>query len=99
MTAVATAWIPQKPWIAAVSGVAWWYGHQVALTYGPGLIADHLIEATVAYMGNATLGKILGATIVAPVITPSVTPWVATAAGCALFYVSISHFKSCPKVF
>lgn len=88
MTVLATAWIPQKPWIAVVSSCAGWYGRQVALTYGPGLIADYFINSTIVFMGNATMGKIVGAAVVAPIITPTVTPWVAVAAGFIMFYVA-----------
>lgn len=82
-----TAWIPQRPWVAAVSGGAWWYGRRVALTYAPGYIANHFIRMTVIFLGSETAGTFLGTTLVAPMFTPSLTPMVATAAGGVLFYI------------
>jgi hypothetical protein len=86
MQILASLWIPQKPWIYAVATGAGWYGRQVALTYGPGLVANYFINNTVAYMGAA--GKVIGATIVAPAMTPAVVPWVAIATSCAAFIIA-----------
>lgn len=88
---VSTAWIPRKPWVAALAGFAFWYGRRVALTYAPGVIANFLINTTANYMIG---GSFIGATVVAPMLTPSIVPWVALAFGCALFYLIsvISNF-------
>jgi hypothetical protein len=85
---ITTLWIPTEFWVGAVAAAVAWYGRQVTLTYGPGLLADYLIQATVNFMGNATLGKITGAAIVAPIVTPSLIPWVAAAASCLMFVVA-----------
>jgi hypothetical protein len=85
--AISTAWIPKKPWIAAVAAGASWYGRRVALTYAPGKIADFCINRTIVFMGSETAGKIVGATIVAPLIVPDLTPLVAVAAGAIAFYL------------
>jgi hypothetical protein len=83
----ATAWIPKKPWIAVVGGIAWWYGHQVALTYAPGIIAEYFISTTAAYLGIG--GTLLGTTVVAPMLTPALVPLVAVGIGCVFFYVAV----------
>ncbi len=85
ITLLATAWIPKKPWVAALATFALWYGRRVALTYAPGFIANYLINATAAYVGVG--GAFIGATIVAPLLTPTIVPWVATIAGVALCYI------------
>jgi len=81
-----TAWIPQSPWVACIAGGAWWYGRRVALTYGPGYIANYFIRTTVNFVGSEAAGTFFGTILVAPMFTPSITPWVATAAGGVLFY-------------
>src|SRR5271156_1333461 len=84
---VATAWIPDSPWKAIVGGVAWWYGHQVALTYLPGIISQYLINVTAA---NITLGgTVLGVTVVAPLFTPGAVYWLSLAVACASFYMAV----------
>jgi hypothetical protein len=82
---IATAWIPKKPWTIAAVGFAGWYGHQVALTYAPGIIADYLIKTTAAYL--AVGGTVLGVTVVAPMLTPTIVPLVAVAASLAFMYI------------
>lgn len=47
---VATAWIPQRPWVGVVSGGAFWYGRRVALTFAPGMLADRFIKLTVTFV-------------------------------------------------
>lgn len=86
--AVATAWIPEKPWVATFGVVALWYGRRVALTYAPGYLADYFIKITVAFVGNQMVGKSVGAAFVAPIMVPSITPWAAFAFGSMLFYIA-----------
>jgi hypothetical protein len=59
-----------------------WYGRRLALTYGPGFLAQFFMSK--AYLGSKTLGWWVGALIVAPTMVPSMIPYVATgtAAGC-----------------
>ncbi len=88
-TLLVKLWTPQKGWITVAAAAAWWYGRQVALTYAPSLVADYFIDKTAAYLGSATLGKVIGATIVAPAMTPSIVPWVAVAAGFGFFILTV----------
>jgi hypothetical protein len=84
---VATAWIPDSAWKAAVGGIASWYGHQVALTYLPGFISNLLINVTAA---NVTIGgTVLGAVVVAPLFTPTAVFYLSIAVACACFYVAV----------
>lgn len=98
-TVLATAWIPQTPAVAVFAGCSLWYGRQVALTYAPGYLANYFINLTVAFMGTATVGKVIGATIVAPVMTPSMTPFIATAVGLAMFYCASVIGNLIKKIF
>lgn len=73
--------LPQNPFVAVVSMFGAWYMGRVFLTYGPGLLADWCIEATVQSIGNEIIGKAVGAACVAPVMVPTMVPIVAWIVG------------------
>lgn len=80
---------PFTPAIGVISICCGWYARQVTYTYGPGLAAEWCIRNTIKSVGQETLGRMLGATVVAPVMVPSLVPWMATAATGAAMLLSI----------
>lgn len=59
------------------------------LLYLPPYLTEACVWATVNSMKNATLGKVLGLTVVAPAIVPTIMPYIGyVTLGCALLAVN-----------
>ena len=85
--------IPKSPILAVVGAGVWIYGRWVAITYAPGLLADHFINMTIVFMKSATIGKAVGVALIAPIFTPQVLPFVVdlTGFGAAALVVIIGN--------
>lgn len=67
--------IPKSPVLLVVSGVAWYYGRCLAITYAPGILASHFIKVTEAFMNSVSIGRALGTAFTAPMFTPHILPY------------------------
>lgn len=81
--------------VTLMGAVAFWYGHRVATTFAPGILANIAIAFAVKNLGSTT-GTILGTTVVAPAIVPELLPKTIyfCATGFALIVIIIGNIVS-----